>query len=157
MVENGGTSNRGLLLSVLFLLSSSSSLAYRPGDIVPTSKMGQYHSVRIPIPILENPSFKSPIFFFSFWIVFLIGSLNHRHFFFQSRTVWQDVIGRHCPIFAVNREVRLEFWCFRYQGFFLYCFIIDEFLCLVYRFWFQQLSRWVILVLIRTKCECIFH
>ncbi|EHA8586964.1 hypothetical protein COCNU_scaffold001220G000010 [Cocos nucifera] len=22
-----------------------------------------------------------------------------------SRTIWQDVIGRHCPIFAVNREV----------------------------------------------------
>ncbi|WOK95864.1 hypothetical protein Cni_G04571 [Canna indica] len=40
--------------------------AYRPGDIVPVSRAGQYHA---------------------------------------SRTVWHDVIGRHCPIFAVNREV----------------------------------------------------
>ncbi|KAL2330531.1 hypothetical protein Fmac_018112 [Flemingia macrophylla] len=42
------------------------AVGYRPGDIVPMSRMGQYHS---------------------------------------SRTVWQDLIGRHCPIFAVNREV----------------------------------------------------
>ncbi|XP_058075299.1 uncharacterized protein LOC131223807 isoform X1 [Magnolia sinica] len=55
------------LISLLFLLSLPwISLSYRPGDIVPMSKMGQYHS---------------------------------------SRTVWYDVIGRHCPIFAVNREV----------------------------------------------------
>ncbi|CAH8278402.1 unnamed protein product [Arabidopsis lyrata] len=40
--------------------------AYRPGDIVRMSKMGQYHS---------------------------------------SRITWHDVIGKHCPIFAVNREV----------------------------------------------------
>lgn len=55
-------------LLLLLLLSSiiSISLAYKPGDIVPMSRMGQYHS---------------------------------------SRTVWQDLIGRHCPIFAVNREV----------------------------------------------------
>ncbi|KDP22775.1 hypothetical protein JCGZ_00362 [Jatropha curcas] len=54
--------------SVLLLLISlaSISLAYRPGDIVPMSKMGQYHS---------------------------------------SRTLWQDMIGKHCPMFAVNREV----------------------------------------------------
>ncbi|KAJ4822479.1 hypothetical protein Tsubulata_011631 [Turnera subulata] len=51
-----------LLLSLL----PSISLAYRPGDIVPMSKMGQYHS---------------------------------------SRTVWQDMIGKHCPVYAVNREV----------------------------------------------------
>ncbi|KAG9445480.1 hypothetical protein H6P81_016820 [Aristolochia fimbriata] len=53
---------------LLFTLPSSVlfAAAYRPGDIVPLSKMGQYHA---------------------------------------SRTVWQDVIGRHCPIFAVNREV----------------------------------------------------
>lgn len=44
----------------------SSVQGYRPGDIVPMSKMSQYHS---------------------------------------SRTLWHDVIGRHCPIFAVNREV----------------------------------------------------
>ncbi|CAA0830586.1 MACPF domain-containing protein CAD1 [Striga hermonthica] len=52
---------------ILLLLSSAvpSSLAYRPGDIVPMSRMGQYHS---------------------------------------TRTVWHDIIGRHCPIFAVNRE-----------------------------------------------------
>lgn len=28
----------------------------------------------------------------------------------QSRSVWFDVVGRHCPAFAVNREVRLFFW-----------------------------------------------
>ncbi|KAF8397122.1 hypothetical protein HHK36_016029 [Tetracentron sinense] len=57
---------RTSLTSLCLLLFASITLAYRPGDIVPMSKMGQYHS---------------------------------------SRTVWQDVIGRHCPIFAVNREV----------------------------------------------------
>ncbi|XWS35402.1 hypothetical protein CRYUN_Cryun21dG0123300 [Craigia yunnanensis] len=55
-----------LLLISLLLWLPLSSVAYRPGDIVPMSKMGQYHS---------------------------------------SRTVWHDVIGKHCPIFAVNREV----------------------------------------------------
>ncbi|XVE80758.1 hypothetical protein DITRI_Ditri15bG0006000 [Diplodiscus trichospermus] len=55
-----------LLLISLLLWLPSISVAYRPGDIVPMSKMGQYHS---------------------------------------SRTVWHDVIGKHCPIFAVNREV----------------------------------------------------
>ncbi|KAI4353536.1 hypothetical protein L6164_002479 [Bauhinia variegata] len=56
------------LLSVLILSLSIVSVvnAYRPGDIVPMSRMGQYHS---------------------------------------SRTVWHDLIGRHCPIFGVNREV----------------------------------------------------
>lgn len=54
---------------ILFvLLVTPISLAYRPGDIVPLSKSGQYHS---------------------------------------SRTVWEDVIGRNCPIFAVNREALL--------------------------------------------------
>ncbi|XP_028808597.1 uncharacterized protein LOC114763155 [Neltuma alba] len=53
-----------LLMWLLPLLPIA--VAYRPGDIVPMSRMGQYHS---------------------------------------SRTVWQDLIGRHCPIFAVNREV----------------------------------------------------
>ncbi|XP_034695039.1 uncharacterized protein LOC117921290 [Vitis riparia] len=51
---------------LLFLSLPLFSSAYRPGDIVPMSKMGQYHS---------------------------------------SRTVWHDVVGKHCPIFAVNREV----------------------------------------------------
>ncbi|XWS09497.1 hypothetical protein CRYUN_Cryun40dG0089600 [Craigia yunnanensis] len=55
-----------LLLISLLLWLPLISVAYRPGDIVPMSKMGQYHS---------------------------------------SRTVWHDVIGKHCPIFAVNREV----------------------------------------------------
>ncbi|CAJ2670969.1 unnamed protein product [Trifolium pratense] len=55
-----------LLLLLLFSSLLSISIAYKPGDIVPMSRMGQYHS---------------------------------------SRTVWQDLIGRHCPIFAVNREV----------------------------------------------------
>ncbi|KAK8971296.1 hypothetical protein KSP40_PGU010719 [Platanthera guangdongensis] len=55
-------------LIFFFFLSSlvSTCFAYRPGEIVPTSKAGQYHG---------------------------------------SRTVWHDLIGRHCPIFAVNREV----------------------------------------------------
>ncbi|KAK8519409.1 hypothetical protein V6N13_133331 [Hibiscus sabdariffa] len=57
--------SRLLLISLLLWLPLI-SVAYRPGDIVPMSKMGQYHS---------------------------------------SRTVWHDVIGKHCPIFAVNREV----------------------------------------------------
>ncbi|XP_031264606.1 uncharacterized protein LOC116122943 [Pistacia vera] len=59
--------SRIIVSRLLLLLSLTSiSLAYRPGDIVPMSKMGQYHN---------------------------------------SRTVWHDVIGKHCPIFAVNREV----------------------------------------------------
>ncbi|KAM7263504.1 hypothetical protein ACFE04_001187 [Oxalis oulophora] len=53
-------------LVVLVVLSICVVDAYRPGDIVPMSKMGQYHN---------------------------------------SRTVWHDMIGKHCPIFAVNREV----------------------------------------------------
>ncbi|KVI03236.1 uncharacterized protein LOC112513738 [Cynara cardunculus var. scolymus] len=60
------TSNIILALLLLLLSMISDSAAYRPGDIVPMSKMGQYHS---------------------------------------SRTVWHDMIGRHCPIFGVNREV----------------------------------------------------
>lgn len=55
-----------MMMLVLVLLFASNSNAYRPGDIVPMSKMGQYHS---------------------------------------SRTVWHDMIGHHCPIFGVNREV----------------------------------------------------
>ncbi|KAJ0028370.1 hypothetical protein Pint_35041 [Pistacia integerrima] len=59
--------SRIIVSRLLLLLSLTSiSLAYRPGDIVPMSKMGQYHN---------------------------------------TRTVWHDVIGKHCPIFAVNREV----------------------------------------------------
>ncbi|KAF6994024.1 hypothetical protein CFC21_010817, partial [Triticum aestivum] len=53
-----------LLLIGSFLLPLSS--AYRPGDIIPMLRSGQYHG---------------------------------------SRSVWFDVIGRHCPVFAVNREV----------------------------------------------------
>ncbi|XP_076910712.1 uncharacterized protein LOC143568440 [Bidens hawaiensis] len=60
-------STADLLLALLLLLViSNSAVAYRPGDIVPMSKMSQYHS---------------------------------------SRTGWHDMIGRHCPIFGVNREV----------------------------------------------------
>ncbi|KAF6143090.1 hypothetical protein GIB67_041158 [Kingdonia uniflora] len=56
-----------VLVALIFIWFPSSTVeAYRPGDIVPMSKMGQYHS---------------------------------------SRTVWHDMIGRHCPLFAVNREV----------------------------------------------------
>ncbi|CAA2995836.1 uncharacterized protein LOC111398778 [Olea europaea subsp. europaea] len=53
------------LILLQMILMAPPSLAYRPGDIVPMSRMGQYHS---------------------------------------TRTVWHDMIGRHCPIFAVNRE-----------------------------------------------------
>ncbi|KAB5561794.1 hypothetical protein DKX38_006751 [Salix brachista] len=62
------TNRKSRIASVFFFLISlpSVSLAYRPGDIVPMSKKGQYHS---------------------------------------SRTAWHDMIGKHCPIFAVNREV----------------------------------------------------
>ncbi|KAE9445265.1 hypothetical protein C3L33_22838, partial [Rhododendron williamsianum] len=66
--RNGGAAPISSTLSILLLLLmslASNSLAYRPGDIVPMSKSGQYHS---------------------------------------SRTVLHDMIGRHCPIFAVNRE-----------------------------------------------------
>lgn len=67
MSANHGSSCRSVLFS-LFLLSclARPSLAYRPGDVIPMAKSGQYHG---------------------------------------SRTIWHDVIGRHCPIFAVNREV----------------------------------------------------
>ncbi|XP_065853458.1 uncharacterized protein [Euphorbia lathyris] len=65
MAANGSERiNPAFLLLLVWL--PSISLAYRHGDIVPMSKMGQYHS---------------------------------------SRTLWQDMIGKHCPIFAVNREV----------------------------------------------------
>ncbi|XP_027072755.1 uncharacterized protein LOC113776115 [Coffea eugenioides] len=53
------------LLVVISWVGSWRALAYRPGDIVPMSRRGQYHS---------------------------------------SRSVWYDMIGRHCPTFAVNRE-----------------------------------------------------
>ncbi|EMS67674.1 hypothetical protein TRIUR3_12622 [Triticum urartu] len=59
-----------LLLIGSFLLPLSS--AYRPGDIIPMLRSGQYHG---------------------------------------SRSVWFDVIGRHCPVFAVNREVRVSRNC----------------------------------------------
>ncbi|KAB1224610.1 hypothetical protein CJ030_MR2G009981 [Morella rubra] len=59
------------LVLLLLVSAPAISVAYRPGDVVQMSKMGQYHS---------------------------------------SRTVWQDVIGRHCPTFAVNREVPFEFY-----------------------------------------------
>ncbi|XP_010426734.1 PREDICTED: uncharacterized protein LOC104711708 [Camelina sativa] len=64
-----GSRHWNAFIQALFLISLSFptlSSAYRPGDIVRMSKMGQYHS---------------------------------------SRTTWHDVIGKHCPIFAVNREV----------------------------------------------------
>lgn len=44
------------------------SASYRVGDLVPVSRMGQYHAMR---------------------------------------TNWHDVLGHHCPIFGVNREVLL--------------------------------------------------
>ncbi|KAL3839956.1 hypothetical protein ACJIZ3_024547 [Penstemon smallii] len=53
------------VIVLVLSLATPSSLAYRPADIVPMSRMGQYHS---------------------------------------GRTGWHDMIGKHCPIFAVNRE-----------------------------------------------------
>lgn len=55
-----------VIISFVLISLAPSSVAYRPGDLVPMSRMGQYHA---------------------------------------SRTVWHDMIGRHCPMFAVNREV----------------------------------------------------
>ncbi|XP_047341540.1 uncharacterized protein LOC124945193 [Impatiens glandulifera] len=69
MARNGRITTIGIRIYssiLLFAITAYPSLAYRPGDIIPMSKMGQYHS---------------------------------------SRTVWHDMIGRHCPIFSVNREV----------------------------------------------------
>ncbi|KAL2557580.1 hypothetical protein Fot_02319 [Forsythia ovata] len=66
MTRNCRIATTATVLIILQVISMAlSSLAYRPGDIVPMSRMGQYHS---------------------------------------TRTVWHDMIGRHCPIFAVNRE-----------------------------------------------------
>ncbi|KAF6159962.1 hypothetical protein GIB67_033046 [Kingdonia uniflora] len=61
---NSNLQNNSIQFSVGLYFPTVES--YRPGDIVPMNKMGQYHS---------------------------------------SRTVWHDMIGRHCPLFAVNREV----------------------------------------------------
>lgn len=79
-----------------FWISSllSISLAYKPGDIVPMSRQGQYHGV---ITRTEFSFYLDP-FLIHFDLMYFGKS--------QSRTVWQDAIGRHCPIFAVNREVR---------------------------------------------------
>ncbi|XP_010553201.1 PREDICTED: uncharacterized protein LOC104823356 [Tarenaya hassleriana] len=66
MVVEGPRTRFLPVLMVISFTFPAVSIAYRPGDIVPMSKMGQYHS---------------------------------------SRTTWHDVIGKHCPIFAVNREV----------------------------------------------------
>lgn len=49
MVGRGRRSILSLFLLVLLSLSTPSiTVAYRPGDIVPMSKMGLYHSVRTP-------------------------------------------------------------------------------------------------------------
>ncbi|KAK3405003.1 uncharacterized protein LOC104425104 [Eucalyptus grandis] len=63
---SAGFGSPSLLALLLLPLLPSICAAYRPGDIVPLARMGQYHSYRSP---------------------------------------WQDVIGRNCPQFAVNREV----------------------------------------------------
>lgn len=42
----------------------------------------------------------------------------------QSRTTWHDVIGKHCPIFAVNREVLwLCIWLIRFLRFMIFFWI----------------------------------
>lgn len=106
--------NRRRMESVLVLLFLSLPLlssAYRPGDIVPMSKMGQYHSVCSPTPFYLFISLSLG------FCVFNICLLTHAFEWFvlptvvQSRTVWHDVVGKHCPIFAVNREVRFSWIC----------------------------------------------
>lgn len=68
MVGNGGRRSIELMV-VLLMCFSPSSLAYRPGDIVPMSKMGQYHSVRthftLPRIYKFACNFSGKIFFFS--------------------------------------------------------------------------------------------
>lgn len=92
---------------LLALLLSSMILdcaAYRPGDIVPMSKMGQYHSVytlrfynfSLLLYYIYDKTPKITDLICFCWCCYLIQ---------QSRTVWHDMIGRHCPIFGVNREV----------------------------------------------------
>ncbi|GLJ44272.1 hypothetical protein SUGI_0926200 [Cryptomeria japonica] len=58
----------GLVTTTLMLIIIGCGASYRPGDVVPMSRMGQYHAMR---------------------------------------TNWHDVLGHHCPIFGVNREVFL--------------------------------------------------
>jgi len=57
-----------LLLVVVEVIGmmGMASASYRVGDLVPMSRMGQYHAMR---------------------------------------TNWHDILGHHCPIFGVNREV----------------------------------------------------
>ncbi|KAH9623487.1 hypothetical protein KSS87_020172 [Heliosperma pusillum] len=69
MTRMGFENKSRLMMVSLIWIASSICDAYRPGDIVPLSRMGQYHN---------------------------------------SRTIWHDMVGRHCPIFAVNREVLIS-------------------------------------------------
>lgn len=114
-----GNGRKALVLSLFLLLSlslSSISVAYRPGDIVPMNKMGQYHSVSTLSP---PPHQYILMIIYMLYMVFLSNLMLNAstYFWFQSRTVWQDVIGRHCPTFAVNREVPFEFFSFRVSYF----------------------------------------
>ena len=155
------------ILVLLFLSLPLFSSAYRPGDIVPMSKMGQYHSVCSPKSLSISLS-RCLHFQYLF-----IDSCVHWFFWYtvvQSRTVWHDVVGKHCPIFAVNREVPFS-WicqlgllflcccCYRTSHVFHFYAIFIIYLCifgsLLYRCWFLYRSQPVILVLIRTKCKGI--
>lgn len=105
MATNGRRSRIASVFLLLLLSLPSISLAYRPGDIVPMSKMGQYHSVRslFHFQALSLCLLACLLhWFYSYFIDFMKKKIE---FWFQSRTVWQDVIGKHCPIFGVNREV----------------------------------------------------
>ncbi|KHN29516.1 hypothetical protein glysoja_005240 [Glycine soja] len=89
------------LLSLWFMLLLPSFLriavAYRPGDIVPMSCMGQYHSVRSHFPFHS--------------LRFSLPSIRRRcisHYFFSFCDCSREPCGRTslvAPIFAVNREV----------------------------------------------------
>ncbi|RXH81982.1 hypothetical protein DVH24_036323 [Malus domestica] len=100
-MEGTGRRSRFSLLLLPLLISLSIpciSAAYKPGDIVFMSKMGLYHSVRT----LSKS-------FIQFRLNFNGFCSNFNGFcaisWFQMKTEWHDMIGRHCPIFAVNREV----------------------------------------------------
>lgn len=69
----------------------------------------------------------------------------------QSRTVWHDMIGRHCPIFAVNREVSSIRVLVLISGN-SSCGLLISGVIFMCRRWFRYLSPLDILELIRIKC-----
>lgn len=152
------------MISLVLISLAQSSLAYRPGDLVPMSRMGQYHSVRthfFPFILLW-----AGFSFLAFWVGNFFNNI------LQSRTVWHDMIGRHCPMFAVNREVffLLRNWisalwfCFSSPILFVLkgkenihvsfnMKFSNIILCIWCRCWYHYQNLLVTQVLIHTKCE----